>query len=77
MKTPIDKKKLIYLSTEIYKTKNPHIKVSYIARYLYDEGGLRYQPQIENIDGKVLIDKCCYVQKGKAKKAIDNYIICK
>lgn len=75
MKTPIDKEKLTYLSTEIYKTQNPYIKVSYIARYLYDGAGLRYQPQIENTDGKVLIDNCCYTQKDEAKKAIDNYII--
>lgn len=75
MKTAIDKDKLTYLSTEKYETQNPNVKAAHIVKYLYDEREIRYQPQIENTNGRVLIDRCCYTQKEEAKKAIDNYTI--
>ena len=75
MKTPIDKDKLTYLLSEEYNTLNINVKVAHIRKYLYDKKDLRYQPMIENINGEVLIDHCCYTQKEEAKKAIDNYII--
>ena len=75
MKTPIDKEKLTYLSTEKYKTQNSNVEAACIVRYLYDEGGIRYQQQIKNTKGRVLIDRCCYTQKDEAKKVIDNYTI--
>lgn len=75
MKTPIDKEKLIYLSTEKYKTQNPNVRTAVIVRYLYDESEIRYQPQVRNIEERIVIDRCCYTQKEEAKKAIDNYTI--
>lgn len=75
MKTTIDKDKLTYLSTEKYNTLNVNVKAAHIVKYLYDEREIRYQPQIENAKGRVLIDRCCYIQKDEAKKAIDNYTI--